>query len=115
MSLLEFGFELNRRLISDRGVKSLAIVVFLDERSDVVPSFFYASIVLSIYLLNFESLNEAFGFGIVIGISWSASADLRATVWETFDVVGASVLDPAIRMMDEIGQCPRADQHEPTS
>ena len=62
MSLPEFGFELNRRLIANCGVEALAIVVLIDKSDDIVPGFFYTSIVLSVDFFDFERLHEAFGF-----------------------------------------------------
>ena len=80
----EFGFELNRRPISDRRVKALAVVDLFDEGSNIASGFVDTLIALSVDLLSLERLHEAFGFGVVIRIGRTAHAGSCADAFEQF-------------------------------
>ena len=61
--MAEFGFELGRRLVAQRGVQALAVVDSVDEAADVAPCFVEPGIGLAVHLFGLERLHEALGLG----------------------------------------------------
>src|ERR1700692_1559435 len=61
LSLSEFVFELNGRLIADRGMQPAGVVDVVDEGADLALGVFAAAIGLAVDLLGFERMHEALG------------------------------------------------------
>src|ERR1700735_4764237 len=104
LSLSEFVFELNGRLIADRGMQSAGIVDVVDEGADLVLGVLAAAITLSVDLLGFERMHEALGLGVVLRRSRAAHAGVGADLAQAQGVVAAGVLHAAVGMMDQVLQ-----------
>src|SRR5215831_21254258 len=82
-------------------MQPLAVVHGLDEGSDSVSGLAQIAIAASIDLLLLQSLHEAFSLGVVVRIADPAHAGLDVMRRQDFRVLGAGILNAAIRMMDQ--------------
>ena len=78
--------ELGRRSVVQGRVQAFTIVEFVDEVADTGSCFFKGFVLVEIDLLVFEGSDEAFCFGIVIGVATPAHADLYAGFLEGIDI-----------------------------
>ena len=94
-------FELHWRQVGKSRVEPLAVVGRLNERPDGGPGMGEIAIGAGINLLVLERPHEALGHGVVIGAAGAAHAGLDPSGFKAGNVVTASVLNPAIRVVYE--------------
>ena len=99
-------FELNGRLIADRGMQSTGVVDVVDESADIALGVFAAAIGLAVDLLGFERMHEALGLGVVLRRYRATHAGVGADLAQAQGVVAAGVLHAAVGMMDQVLQRP---------
>lgn len=111
--MAEFGFELGRRLVSERGVQALDVVDGIDEPADVVSCVLDRRVGFTVHLFGLERLHEAFGLGVIVRVGDTAHADGDRPRRQARQIVDAGVLDAAIGVVDQAvawraasGQCP---------
>ena len=81
-------------------MQTLAVVDFLAEKGKPNLNICQRSVFPEIDFLDFDRFKEAFGGGIVIGISLSGHADQKAVFQEHPHVVVRGLLDSPIGVMD---------------
>ena len=82
-------------------MQAFTIVEVVDEVADTGSGFFKGFVLVEIDLLVFEGSDEAFCFGVVIGIAAPAHADLYAGLLEGFDIGIGGILHTPVRVMHQ--------------
>jgi len=75
----------------------MQLFVAFQKRNDVLTSFVDGRINAAVDLFEFQSLHEAFRFGVVIGISFAAHASANVVLLQQVNVVATTILHAAIR------------------
>jgi hypothetical protein len=94
-------------------MEPLTVVHGFDKGSDGASGLAQIAIAASVDLFLLQGFHEAFGLGVVVRIANAAHTGLDIIRRQDFRVLGASVLDAAIRMMDQGASCrlSRCDGH----
>lgn len=82
-------------------MQPLAIVDLLDERGEPPSHIVKALVLPAVDLFDLESLHEALGGGVVIGVAFAGHADQAAMRYQGSHVVMGGVLYPLIGVMDD--------------
>ena len=79
----------------------LVVVGDLEERGQVGAQSVQIAPVAALHLFLFECFHESLCFSVVVGIAHAAHARLHASFGQQREVVGASVLDAAVGVMNQ--------------
>ena len=82
-------------------MQAFTIVELVDEVADAGSCFFKGFVLVEIDLLVFEGSDEAFCFGIVIGVAMPAHADSYAGLLEGIDIGFGGILHAPVRVMHQ--------------
>ena len=101
--LAEFGFELDRGFVAERGMQPASIIDGFEEGADMGSGLVDRRISFAVHFFLLQSAHEALGLGVVIRVAGAAHADPDATLRQLFAIVGAGVLHAPVGVMDEAG------------
>ena len=82
-------------------MQAFTIVELVDEVADAGSCFFKGFVLVEIDLLVFEGSDEAFCFGVVIGVAAPAHADFNAGILESVYIGFRGLLHAPVRVMHQ--------------